>query len=87
MGVVDSFQRLRHDAVVRGYDEYDDVSRLGSARAHAGKRFVTRGIEKHDLTAECRRLFVQNRYLVSADVLRDAASFAPGHVGQTNGVQ
>ena len=34
-GVVDRFARLRHDAVVGGHHQDDDVGHLGAAGAHA----------------------------------------------------
>ena len=87
MRVVDRFKRLRHDAIVRGYDQHDDIRGLGAARTHAGERFVTRRIQKHDLAAIGRRLLVLNRDLVRADVLGDASRFASGHVGGANRVE
>ena len=40
--VIDRFPRLRHDAVVGGDDEDDDVGDLGAAGAHHRERFVAR---------------------------------------------
>ena len=52
VGVIDGFERLRHDTVVGCNDEDNDVGGLRSAGTHAGKRFVTGRIEEHDLTTE-----------------------------------
>ena len=52
--VIDGFERLRHDAVIGGDDQHDDVGDLCSASAHAGKRFVTRRVEEDDLAPEGR---------------------------------
>jgi hypothetical protein len=35
LGVVDGFERLRHDAVVGRHHQHDDVGDLGAAGAHA----------------------------------------------------
>ena len=48
LGVVDGLDRLRHDAVVGGHDEDDDVGDLGAARAHGGERLVARRVEEGD---------------------------------------
>ena len=85
--VVDGFERLRHDAVVGGHHQHDNVRGLGSARSHAGKRLVARGIEEYDLAAVRRRLLVQDGHLVRANVLRDATGFASSHVGQADGIE
>ena len=68
-GVVDRFDRLRHQAVVGRDDEHDDVGHIRAARAHRGEGGVTGRIEKSDA-----RAFVIDR--VSADVLGDPAGFA-----------
>ncbi len=56
LGVIDSFQRLRHHAVIGCNHQHNDVRHLRSASTHASKRFVTRGIEEDDLAAESRRI-------------------------------
>ena len=72
-GVVDGFEGLRHDAVVRRHHQDDDIGDLGAAGAHAGERFVTGGVDEDDLLAV-------HLHLVRADVLGDAAGFArPRH--------
>ncbi len=87
VGVIDGFEGLRHDAVIRSNHQDNDVGGFGAARAHASKRLVTRRIEKHNLAAVGRRILVHDRHFVSADVLRDAAGFASGHVGQADGIE
>ena len=74
LGVVDRFQSLRHDAVIRRHHQDHDIGDLGAASAHAGERFVTRGVDEDDL-------LVVQLHLVGADVLGDAAGLAPGDVG------
>ena len=72
--------RLRHDAVVGGDDQDDDVRHLGAARAHGGERLVARRVEEGDLPpAHVDR--------VGADVLRDAAGLARRDVGRADRVE
>ena len=87
MCVIDGFECLRHDAIVGGNDQHNDVRGLGSARTHAGKRFVTGSIKKHDLAAIRGRLRVLHRNFIRADVLGDASRFASGDVGRANRIQ
>ncbi len=79
-GVVDGFERLRHDAVVGRHHQHHDVGDLGAAGAHARERFVAGSIDEDDLLA-------LHLHLVGADVLGDAAGFAAGHVGLADGVE
>ena len=65
--VGDRFLGLRHDAVVGGHHQHDDVCHLRAACAHRGERFVARRIEERDLPAVVLDL-------VGADVLRDPTS-------------
>ena len=67
-GVIDGFERLRHDAIVGRDNEDHDIGDLGAAGAHAGERFVAGSIDEDDLLAV---LFD----VISADVLGDAAGF------------
>ena len=67
--VLDRFQRLRHDAVIRGDHDDDDVRDVGTAGAHVGENRVAWGVEESDF------LFVVND-LVGSDVLSDATGFA-----------
>ena len=48
LGVVDRLDGLRHDAVVRGHDEHDDVGHLGAAGTHGGKRGVAGRVDDVD---------------------------------------
>ena len=80
LGVVDGFERLRHDAVVRRHHQNDDIGDLGAAGTHAGEGFVTGSVDEDDLLAV-------HLHLVRADVLGDAAGFAAGHIGFANGVE
>ena len=78
--VVHGLDRLRHDAVVRGHDEDDDVGDLGAAGAHEGEGLVAGGVEEDDLP----RADVD---VVGADVLGDAAGLARRHLGLADRVE
>ena len=68
--MVNRFDRLRHDRIVRGDDEDDDVGHLGAPRAHLREGGVAGRVEEGDLAA------VLDRHLIGADVLGDAARFS-----------
>ncbi len=78
--VIDSFERLRHHAVVGRNHQDDDIGDLGAARTHAGKGLVTRSIDEDDLATVLLDV-------ISTDVLRDATGFAPRHIGLADGIQ
>ena len=79
-GVVDRLQRLRHQAVVRGNHEHDDVGDGGALRPHLGKRFVAGGVDENNALA----VFFD---VIGADGLGDAAGFAVGHVGRADRIE
>ena len=87
LGVIDGFQRLRHDAVVSSDHQDNDVGHLRSASTHAGKGFVTGGVEENDLASKGRRVGIGDRNFVSANVLGDATGFAFSYIGRTDGIQ
>src|SRR5471032_2462261 len=80
LGMLDSFNGLRHYAVVRCNDQDHDVGRLGTTGTHCGKRSVTRGIEESDHTAISFNV-------VRTDVLGDTAGFASSYLGTTDVVE
>ena len=80
LGVVDGLDRLRHDAVVGGNDQHDDVGDLGAAGAHLGERGVTGGVDEGDLAAVALDH-------VGADVLGDATGLAGDDVGVADAVE
>ena len=80
LGVVDGLDGLRHDAVVGGHHEHDDVGDLGAAGAHGGEGLVARGVDEGDLA-------VADVHHRRADVLGDAAGLAGHHAGVADGVQ
>ena len=79
--MVDRLDRLRHDRIVGGDNENDDVGDVGTARTHLGKGLVARRIDKGDGVAGLRA------DLVRADMLRDAAGFAGRHIGAADRVE
>ena len=81
LGVVDRFHRLRHDAVVGGDHQHDDIGDLGAAGAHGGERGMAGRIDEGDAAARRRG------HLIGADMLGDAAGLAGGDVGRANGVE
>src|SRR5262249_28202256 len=80
LAVRDRFTRLRHDAIVRGYHQDYDVSRLRAPRAHGGERLVPRRFQERDP-------FVVQLALVGADMWGDPARLALSYVGVADGVQ
>ena len=55
LGVVDRLDRLRHDAVVGGDHQHDDVGDLGATGTHLGERGVAGGVDERDLADRRRR--------------------------------
>ncbi len=66
LGVADRLEGLRHDPVVRGHHQHDDVRDLGAAHPHRRERLVAGRVEEHDPP-------LREVDGVGADVLRDAA--------------
>ena len=79
-GVFDRLDRLRHDAVIGGDDEDDDVGDVGAAGAHVGENRVARSVEEGDF------LIVVDD-LIGTDVLGDATRFAGGDLGLAEEVE
>jgi hypothetical protein len=73
-GVFDGFERLRHDAVVGGDHDDDDVGDVRAAGAHVGENRVARGVEEGDF-------LVVVDDLIGTDVLGDATRLAGGDLG------
>ena len=70
--VLDSFDGLRHHAVVCCNNQNHDIRCLCTTSTHGGKRGVARGVQEGDHT-------VVGFNVVSTDVLGNAARFARGH--------
>ena len=73
-GVIDRLERLGHHAVVGGHHDHGDVGHPRPTGTHRRERLVARGVEEDDAA-------VALDDLARADVLRDAAPLAGGHVG------
>ena len=80
LGVVDSFNGLRHNAVICCYDKHCNIRNLGTSGAHGRESFMTRGIQECNLVS-----LVAN--LVSTDTLGNAAGFVHGHIGLAQSIQ
>ena len=74
LGVFDRFDRLRHDAVIGGDDEDDDVGDVRTASAHVRENGVAGSVEEGDF-----QLVVND--LIGTDVLGDATRFAGSDLG------
>ena len=72
--MLDGLDGLRHDAVVGGDHEDDDVGGVRAARAHRGEGGVAGGVEESDGA-------FRGLYAVGADVLGDATGFACNDFG------
>ena len=78
--VVDGFERLRHQAVIGGNDQHDNIGDLGATSTHAREGFVAGRIDEDDAAAV-------NGNDGCADVLGDASGFAGGDFGLANGIE
>src|SRR5690606_28951956 len=78
--VLDGFDGLRHDAVVRRYHQNDYVSSLRTTGTHGGKRSVAGSIQEghHAMTGF---------HMVRTDVLGNTTGFAGCHAGTTDVVE
>ncbi len=75
-GVIDRFNRLRHDAVIGGDDQDGDIRHLRAPRPHGRKGFVAGRIQKSDLALLAWMIGIIHFHLIRADMLRDAAELA-----------
>ena len=72
LGVIDGFNRLRHDAVVGCDDEHDNVGHIGSPGAHRGEGGVARCVDESNF----RSIAID---AIGPDMLRDPASLPRCH--------
>ena len=54
LGMLDRFDRLRHDAVIGRDHQHDQIGHLGAARAHGGEGRVAGRIDEGDLAVRRR---------------------------------
>ncbi len=85
--VIEGFEGLRHDAVVGGHHEHDEVGDVRAAGAHGTERRVAGRVEERDLRQLVFALRMRHGNRVSADVLGDAAGLARRDVGLADDVQ
>ena len=78
--MVDAFNRLRHDAVIRCHNENCNIRYHRTAGTHRGECLMARRIQEGD------RLAVDLNG-IGTDCLRNAAGFSGGYVGIANIVQ
>jgi len=77
--VFDSLLGLRHDAVVGGHHEDDDVRHLRASGAHLGERLVARRVDERDP-------LVPDGRLIRTNVLRYSTGLAGLHAGLADAV-
>ncbi len=78
--MVDRLDGLRHDAVVGGHHQDDDVGGLRTTGSHLGERSVARRVDEGDFLPIALDL-------IRTDVLGDAAGFAVSDVGVADAVE
>ena len=78
--VIDRLDGLRHDAVVGGHHQDDDVGGLSTTGSHLGERSVARRVDEGDLLPIALDL-------IRTDVLGDAAGLAVSDVGVSDAVE
>ena len=78
--VIDGFFGLRHNAVICGDDENNDVGDFRSASAHPGERFVAGRVNENDAA-------IFRADFVSTDMLRNSARLTRGDIGLADGVE
>ena len=79
-GVIDSLNRLRHNAIISRNDQDSNISDLGTACTHSSKGLMTRRIKEDNL-------LVVDTDLIGTNVLGNSARFALGDGGLADNVQ
>ena len=80
LGMVDCLDGLRHDAVISGDDEHNDVGHLSTAGTHGGKSLVAGRVDEGDLATV-------DVHDGCTDVLGDAARFTCGNASMADSVE
>ena len=78
--MVDRLDGLRHNAIIRCYNEYGDIRGIRTTHTHGRESFMTGRIEECDTAAI-------DRNAVGTDVLCDTAGLALCHMGMTDLVE
>src|SRR5262245_54822550 len=79
-GVIDGLDRLRHDAIIGGDHQHDDVGGAGAAGAHGGEGLMTRRVDEGNHAG-------RGLDLIGADMLGDAAGLARHDIGLADGIE
>ena len=79
--MADSFNCLRHNAIIGSHDQNHNIGHFGTARAHFRKGLVTRRINKGNLVT------FRRHNLICTDMLGNTAGFACGNVCLAQGIQ
>ncbi|MPN35709.1 hypothetical protein SDC9_183207 [bioreactor metagenome] len=78
--MVDGFNGLRHNPIIRSYDQHHNVRKVCPPGSHGGKRFVPRRINKgYPVSID--------RNLISPNVLGNTTCFTRDYVSFANFVQ
>ena len=78
--MVDRFDRLRHNTIIRSNYQHCDIRGIGASHTHRRKRLMSRRIqERNALSIDCDR--------IGTDRLCDTACFLIRHVSFTNSIQ
>ena len=77
LGMVDGFDGLGHDAVVRGDDQHHHIGHRCAVGAHLGEGLVAGRVDEYDA-------LVVLDDVIGTDCLRNAASLAPRDIGRTD---
>ena len=78
--MVNRFNCLGHNAVVRRYDQNGNVCALCASGTHGSKRLMARRIQEGNLLAACI-------YSISANMLSDTACFTGRYMSLADGIQ
>ena len=78
--MVDGFNRLRHDAVIRRHNQNSDIRGICAPHSHGRERLMAGCVEECD-----RPVIIMNHR--STDVLCDSAGFAVCDMGVADRVQ
>ena len=78
--MLNGFLGLRHNAVIGRHHQDNDISTLGTASTHGGKRRVARGIQEGHHA-------VIGFYVVGTDMLGNTTGLAGSNLGATDVIQ
>ena len=85
--MVQGFHGLRHDPVISGNHENDNIRDIGPACPHGAEGSMSRCVQEGNLLNVLWTLRVGEVYGVGSDVLGDPTRFAVDHIGFPNNIQ